>query len=246
MPGATFVNWLRSAISAGDQIGFVSQFQPRGLCGVPFATTRMSMWRRARLRSGIGFVSQFQPKARYWVRSATTAMSMRRRARLPARIGFVPPKAAGNAGKTGKTRGRSPRFRCETGCKRPGQAAISRRTSGWSSARRISVFAAPLGARRPCSHCSRVRLETPSRAANCACVNPDFKRARTTGETGVRRDVTAVRSKLDEVALDQGGQRVRGRPAHATPLAYRRICVKRREAQREETGGWKGGDNQLC
>jgi hypothetical protein len=63
-------------------------------------------------------------------------------------------------------------------------AAISRSTSGCSSATRMSVFAAPLGARRPCSHCSNVRCDTPRRVANCACVRPDLRRARATGERG--------------------------------------------------------------
>jgi len=65
---------------------------------------------------------------------------------------------------------RPPR-RVESGFRLPAsayQAAISRSTSGCISATRISVFAAPLGTRRPCSHCSSVRGETPSRAANCA------------------------------------------------------------------------------
>jgi hypothetical protein len=76
-------NWLRSAIPA---VGPPYR--------VRFATTPVSMWRRARLRGGIGFVLQFQPRAPYWVRFATTPTSMR----LRTRIGFVPPKAAGNAG----------------------------------------------------------------------------------------------------------------------------------------------------
>ena len=63
-------------------------------------------------------------------------------------------------------------------------AAISRKISGCNSANRMSVLAAPLGSRRPCSHCSSVRLETPRRAANCACVRPDFRRARAIGERG--------------------------------------------------------------
>src|ERR1035441_2383036 len=63
-------------------------------------------------------------------------------------------------------------------------AAISRRISGWSTATRIKVLAAPLGVRRPCSHCSNVRCETPSIAANCACVSPALRRACAMGERG--------------------------------------------------------------
>jgi len=105
-------NWLRSAIPAEAPIsgsfrnhayvnvaagpapggiGFVLQFQPKAPYWVRFATTPMSMWRRAGSGAGIGFVLQFQPKAPYWVRFATTPTSMR----LRTRIGFVPPKAAG-------------------------------------------------------------------------------------------------------------------------------------------------------
>ncbi len=46
--------------------------------------------------------------------------------------------------------------------------STSLRTSGLNSAIRMSVFAAPDGSRLPCSHCSRVRRETPSNAANRA------------------------------------------------------------------------------
>src|SRR5262245_44536379 len=48
----------------------------------------------------------------------------------------------------------------------------------------MRVLAAPLGSRRPCSHCSNVRFDTPSNAANWAWVSPDLKRARTIGERG--------------------------------------------------------------
>lgn len=45
-------------------------------------------------------------------------------------------------------------------------AATSIKTSGWRSAIFNNCFAAPDGSRRPCSHCSSVRLETPRAAAN--------------------------------------------------------------------------------
>src|SRR5262249_20798790 len=48
----------------------------------------------------------------------------------------------------------------------------------------MSVFAAPLGLRRPCSHCSNVRCETPSKEANSAWVRPALMRARAIGERG--------------------------------------------------------------
>jgi hypothetical protein len=75
-------------------------------------------------------------------------------------------------------------FRPPCLAKVPGYAATSRSTSGCNSATRISVFAAPLGTRRPCSHCSSVLRDTPKRAANCDCVRPDLSRARAIGERG--------------------------------------------------------------
>jgi hypothetical protein len=41
-------------------------------------------------------------------------------------------------------------------------AATSTRTSGWRSAIFKSCFAASDGLRRPCSHCSKVRVDTPT------------------------------------------------------------------------------------
>src|SRR5712691_820365 len=41
------------------------------------------------------------------------------------------------------------------------QACNSRRTSGWETATRSSVFAAPVGSRRPCSQSWSVRADTP-------------------------------------------------------------------------------------
>src|SRR3989338_4800106 len=72
----------------------------------------------------------------------------------------------------------------EAGVRKTVHAAILRSISGCNSATLMSVFAALLGLRRPCSHCSSVRLETPSSAANCAWVRPAFRRARTIGERG--------------------------------------------------------------
>ena len=58
------------------------------------------------------------------------------------------------------------------GCPSDFYLSTSFRTSGLNSAILISVFAAPDGSRLPCSHCSRVRRETPSSAANRACESP--------------------------------------------------------------------------
>ena len=52
-------------------------------------------------------------------------------------------------------------------------AATSSNTSGWRSAIFSSVCAAPDGSRRPCSHCSKVRLETPSAAATHVALSGD-------------------------------------------------------------------------
>lgn len=49
-----------------------------------------------------------------------------------------------------------------------GHAATSRKISGWRSAIFSRVWAAPDGLRRPCSHCSSVRFDTPSTVANSA------------------------------------------------------------------------------
>lgn len=61
-----------------------------------------------------------------------------------------------------------------------GHAATSTRTSGWRSAIFRSCFAAPEGLRRPCSHCSKVRFDTPSATANFACERPPLSRTPTT------------------------------------------------------------------
>src|SRR6185436_1576364 len=55
--------------------------------------------------------------------------------------------------------------------------------------------AAPDGSRRPCSHCSKVRLETPRAAANCACDKPLFIRTRMT------RDLASTFVRLPPPAL---------------------------------------------
>lgn len=61
---------------------------------------------------------------------------------------------------------------------------ISFKTSGRKSAIRISVFAARDGSRRPCSHCSSVRFETPINAANWLWERPVLIRALVTSVFG--------------------------------------------------------------
>lgn len=77
------------------------------------------------------------------------------------------------------------RFRTPTKSGTENYAANLRNTFGSSSAIRISVFAAAEGSRRPCSQSCNVRTDTPSSAANCSCVSPDFSRARRIGYDAV-------------------------------------------------------------
>ena len=45
------------------------------------------------------------------------------------------------------------------------------------------VRAAPVGERRPCSHCCKVRVDMPSKPAYCACERPEAKRAFTISDS---------------------------------------------------------------
>jgi hypothetical protein len=65
-----------------------------------------------------------------------------------------------------------------------GQMVISFNTSGRKSAILINVFAARDGSRRPCSHCSSVRFDTPINAANWLWERPVFMRALATSVFG--------------------------------------------------------------
>jgi len=66
----------------------------------------------------------------------------------------------------------------------PGQTVISFSTSGRRSAILINVFAARDGSRRPCSHCSSVRFDTPISVANWLWERPVFMRALATSVFG--------------------------------------------------------------
>jgi hypothetical protein len=103
--------------------------------------------------------------------------------------------------------------------------------------------------RRPCSHCSNVRCETPSIAANCACVSPALRRACAMGERGsteVRLPRPALSSRtpsrtscqISRLASVLAG----GRPVsflvmleqllQTTPVAYMRQAVRQDNEKR--------------
>src|SRR6185436_6135943 len=82
--------------------------------------------------------------------------------------------------------------------------------------------AAPDGSQRPCSHCSKVRLETPRAAANCACDKPLFIRTRTTWDlasTFVRLPPPALISRTPSRTSCQTS-RSASNLARALPLSF--------------------------
>lgn len=80
-------------------------------------------------------------------------------------------------------------------------AATSARTSGWRSAIFNNCFAAPEGCPRPCSHCSRVRFDTPDAAANSVCDNPLFNRTRTTYDSASTSVLRMLHQELLQVGV---------------------------------------------
>ena len=111
------------------------------------------------------------------------------------------------------------------------QAATSIRTSGWRYAIFNSCFAAPDGSRRPCSHCSRVRLETPSAAANCACESPLYP---------IRKRMTAEREE------GLGLHTVSSRDVSYAPLASANAATRQDAIARGNAPGRDNVEKTRC